>query len=252
MTITVTLRDLHRCSRISPEILVANAPDGTRTFDVRLVEYGDEERFLIDGGSEDDGSGVIRGWLNLAIMAAPALGGPEQDYAFVGLGMGRTTFSPWPCGFTVLLRNKRRVRPLAEPRLQAGGAQVVGSIHSSGAHVHGSDRRRRGRRNKATSSYSSGSSGGTATAEVMIRRRAGAVGASPLTGRLAAGSGRALYRPEGRGTGRSPDCPGIALQRAWPRAGGQGRARAQTGEGAFQAEGGVQLGGCLFCFARRP
>lgn len=61
MTISVSLRDVHRCSRISPEIQLANAPADADYFDVRLVEYtGDSQELFLGGGSWDnDGSGVI-------------------------------------------------------------------------------------------------------------------------------------------------------------------------------------------------
>lgn len=46
MTLSVDVREVHRCSRISPEITVAYAPRGTKFYDVRLIEYGEEERFF--------------------------------------------------------------------------------------------------------------------------------------------------------------------------------------------------------------
>lgn len=95
MTITVTLRDLHRCSRISPEILVANAPDGTRTFDVRLVEYGDEERFFGGGSWDNDGSGVIpEGGLTRHYRGPCPPAGQSRDYAFVVSAMGKDNLQP--------------------------------------------------------------------------------------------------------------------------------------------------------------
>lgn len=59
MTINVDFREVHRCSRISPEITVAYAPKGTKFYDVRLVENGTQERFLGGGTWQEDGSGVI-------------------------------------------------------------------------------------------------------------------------------------------------------------------------------------------------
>ena len=95
MTIAVTLRDLHRCSRISPEILVANAPDGTRTFDVRLVEYGDEERFFGGGSWDNDGSGVIpEGGLTRHYRGPCPPAGQSRDYAFVVSAMGQDNLQP--------------------------------------------------------------------------------------------------------------------------------------------------------------
>lgn len=59
MDITVDFREVHRCSRISPEITVAYAPKGTKFYDVRLVETGENERFLGGGVWQHDGSGII-------------------------------------------------------------------------------------------------------------------------------------------------------------------------------------------------
>lgn len=59
MEISVDFREIHRCSRISPEITVAYAPKGTKFYDVRLIEYGDSDRFLGGGTWEEDGTGII-------------------------------------------------------------------------------------------------------------------------------------------------------------------------------------------------
>ena len=59
MTVNVDFREVHRCSRISPEITVAYAPHGTKFYDVRLVEQGNQERFLGGGTWQEDGSGLI-------------------------------------------------------------------------------------------------------------------------------------------------------------------------------------------------
>lgn len=59
MTVNVDFREVHRCSRISPEITVAYAPHGTKFYDVRLVERGEQERFLGGGTWQEDGSGLI-------------------------------------------------------------------------------------------------------------------------------------------------------------------------------------------------
>lgn len=58
-TISVDFREVHRCSRISPEITVAYAPVGTKFYDVRLIENGNGERFLGGGRWLEDGSGII-------------------------------------------------------------------------------------------------------------------------------------------------------------------------------------------------
>lgn len=59
MEVSVDFREVHRCSRISPEITVAYAPKGTRFYDVRLMQRGDPERYLGGGTWKDDGSGII-------------------------------------------------------------------------------------------------------------------------------------------------------------------------------------------------
>lgn len=59
MEISVDFREIHRCSRISPEITVAYAPKGTKFYDVRLVEGSEMDRFLGGGIWNEDGSGVI-------------------------------------------------------------------------------------------------------------------------------------------------------------------------------------------------
>ncbi len=58
-TISVDFREIHRCSRISPEITVAYAPVGTKFYDVRLVENVDNGRLLGGGTWPEDGSGLI-------------------------------------------------------------------------------------------------------------------------------------------------------------------------------------------------
>lgn len=60
MGITVKFQAVHRCSRISPEILVTNPPKGTTVYDVRLIEeQGEGETFLGGGSWSEDGSGLI-------------------------------------------------------------------------------------------------------------------------------------------------------------------------------------------------
>ena len=59
MQVDVKLRALHRCSRISPEMVVTNVPKGTDYFDVRLLENEPQERLLGGGNWENDGTGII-------------------------------------------------------------------------------------------------------------------------------------------------------------------------------------------------
>lgn len=84
MEIAVDFRDVHRCSRISPEITVAYAPEGTRFYDVRLVEMGDQERFMGGGHWREDGTGVIpEGALTRHYTGPCPPAGKSQQYAYV-------------------------------------------------------------------------------------------------------------------------------------------------------------------------
>lgn len=95
MSITVTLRDVHRCSRISPEILVADMPAGTQSFDVRLVEYGEQERFFGGGSWANDGSGIIpEGGLTRHYRGPCPPAGQSRDYAFVVSAMSKDSMQP--------------------------------------------------------------------------------------------------------------------------------------------------------------
>lgn len=59
MTVLVDFQEVHRCSRISPEISVAYAPKGTKFYNVRLEENGAEPRYLGGGLWQADGTGKI-------------------------------------------------------------------------------------------------------------------------------------------------------------------------------------------------
>ncbi|MBQ9537027.1 MAG: MbtF [Desulfovibrionaceae bacterium] len=60
MEISVKFQDVHRCSRISPEITIVNPPKGTTGYDVRLVETHGLDEVVLGGGSwAEDGSGLI-------------------------------------------------------------------------------------------------------------------------------------------------------------------------------------------------
>ena len=59
MEVEVLLSSIHRCSRISPEIRVDNIPQGTKSFNVHLVEHGREDILLGGGTYINDGSGII-------------------------------------------------------------------------------------------------------------------------------------------------------------------------------------------------
>lgn len=59
MLINVDFQEVHLCSRISPEITVAYAPEGTKFYDIRLMEEGPVERYLGGGTWKEDGTGLI-------------------------------------------------------------------------------------------------------------------------------------------------------------------------------------------------
>lgn len=95
MTISVSLRDVHRCSRISPEIQITGIPAGTTHFDVRLVEYGDEENFFGGGTWPNDGTSAIpEGRPDQALPRPCPPAGQSRDYAFVVSAMGGNTIQP--------------------------------------------------------------------------------------------------------------------------------------------------------------
>ncbi len=97
MGVTVNLRDVHRCSRISPEITVAQAPNGTDYFDVRLVEYtGDSQELYLGGGAWDnDGSGIIpEGGLTRHYRGPCPPSGQDRDFAFVVAAMHKGSMQP--------------------------------------------------------------------------------------------------------------------------------------------------------------
>ena len=97
MTITVNLRDVHRCSRISPEITVIQAPNGTDYFDVRLVEYaGDAQELFLGGGlwNNDDSGSIPEGGLTRHYRGPCPPAGQARDYAFVVVAMSRGSMQP--------------------------------------------------------------------------------------------------------------------------------------------------------------
>ena len=97
MSVTVTLRDVHRCSRISPEIQVADIPAGTDYFDVRLMEYVEDgsEIFLGGGMWDNDVSGVIpEGVLSRHYRGPCPPAGKTRDFSFVVAAMSRKSMQP--------------------------------------------------------------------------------------------------------------------------------------------------------------
>ncbi|OXS29566.1 MAG: MbtF [Desulfovibrio sp. MES5] len=97
MGVTVNLRDVHRCSRISPEITVDQAPNGTDYYDVRLVEYtGDSQELYLGGGTwNNDGTGIIpEGGLTRHYRGPCPPSGQARDFAFVVAAMNKGSMQP--------------------------------------------------------------------------------------------------------------------------------------------------------------
>ncbi len=95
MSVSVTLQDVHRCSRISPEIVLTGVPSGIEYFDVHLIEYGEEERFLGGGDWKNDNSGIIpEGALTKYYRGPCPPSGTSRDYAFVVSAMSRNNIQP--------------------------------------------------------------------------------------------------------------------------------------------------------------
>ena len=97
MTVTVALQDVHRCSRISPEIQITTPPKGTEYYDVRLVEFGDDgqELFLGGGTWEQDATGSIpEGGLTRHYRGPCPQPGKTREYAFVVAAMSRKNMQP--------------------------------------------------------------------------------------------------------------------------------------------------------------
>ncbi|MDO5537758.1 MAG: MbtF [Desulfovibrionaceae bacterium] len=64
MSVTVNFGDVHRCSRISPEIVVYNPPKGTQYYEVRVTTADTPSRYLGGvrwdyGGLNEDGAQAI-------------------------------------------------------------------------------------------------------------------------------------------------------------------------------------------------
>jgi hypothetical protein len=97
MSVNVDLREIHRCSRISPEITVEDAPGNTEHFNVRLVEFGraEEDRFLGSGIWLNDGSGIIpEGALTKHYRGPCPPSGQSKEYAFIVSAMSKGSIQP--------------------------------------------------------------------------------------------------------------------------------------------------------------
>lgn len=95
MEISVDFREIHRCSRISPEITVAYAPKGTKFYDIRLVEHGERDTFLGGGIWQEDGSGIIpEGALTRHYTGPCPPKDREVEYAYVVSAMNQENGQP--------------------------------------------------------------------------------------------------------------------------------------------------------------
>lgn len=96
MTLDVSLSDIHRCSRISPQITVTDPPAGTTSYAVRLVEFTrDGERYLGGGTWNADDSGVIpEGGLTLHYRGPCPPRGKTGSFAYVVSAMGQDKIQP--------------------------------------------------------------------------------------------------------------------------------------------------------------
>ncbi len=95
MSINVDFGEVHLCSRISPEITVAYAPKGTNFYDVRLVEFGNQERYLGGGTWVADESGLIpEGVLTRHYMGPCPPKDRRVEYAYVVSAMEENNPQP--------------------------------------------------------------------------------------------------------------------------------------------------------------
>lgn len=95
MQVDVKLRALHRCSRISPEMVVTNVPKGTDYFDVRLLENEPQERLLGGGNWENDGTGIIpEGALTRVYTGPCPPAGQSRQYTYVISAMSHKSKQP--------------------------------------------------------------------------------------------------------------------------------------------------------------
>lgn len=84
MDVDVILRSVHRCSRISPEIRVQDAPAGTHHFDVRLEDRSDAHKIHGGGTWKNDGTGIIpEGVLTRYYLGACPPAGKSRTYQYV-------------------------------------------------------------------------------------------------------------------------------------------------------------------------
>lgn len=96
MSIAVEVNEVHYCSRLSPEIVVTAPPQGTYSYQVRLVEYRpDGERYLGGGTWEEDGSNIIpEGALTHYYRGPCPSQGQSGKYGFVVAAHGQDAVQP--------------------------------------------------------------------------------------------------------------------------------------------------------------
>lgn len=96
MSLEVSLSDIHRCSRISPQITVIDPPAGTTSYAVRLIEFTrDGERYLGGGTWPADTSGIIpEGGLTLHYRGPCPQRGRSGSFAYVVSAMGQDKIQP--------------------------------------------------------------------------------------------------------------------------------------------------------------
>lgn len=95
MQVEVKLRALHRCSRISPEMVVTAIPAGTDYFDVRLMENGPPERLQGGGSWDNDGTGIIPEGALTRLYSGPCPpAGESRQYTYVISAMSRKDPQP--------------------------------------------------------------------------------------------------------------------------------------------------------------
>ena len=95
MEVTANITDIHRCSRISPEIQVLNPPRGVDHYDVSLVEHGNVDILLGGGSWKADESGVIpEGVLTRHYHGPCPPVGTSREYSYVVSAMAKANMQP--------------------------------------------------------------------------------------------------------------------------------------------------------------
>lgn len=101
MHVAVNFGDVHRCSRISPEIAVYNPPAGTEWYEVRVAVEGDRSRYLSAskcraGSVNEEGADIIpEGGLSASYRApCPSGSGRDRIFRFTVLAMKSGSSQP--------------------------------------------------------------------------------------------------------------------------------------------------------------